>query len=188
MVSAPIKQLYEAFNERRLADAAALFAADAEIELIPGRVERGPEGYVRSAGAWVDAFPDAAIAVQGIHQRTDSICEVYIVITGTHRGVLDFGSYCFGPKGARAVLNARDLIDVRDGRIATSILTVDLNDLVNQLTVVDYDELIRRVDRISALREGLAHKGDPARRQEAAKKLGFELDAARRTLRPHYGK
>jgi hypothetical protein len=50
--------------------------------------------------------------------------------TGTHRGVLDFGSYRLEPKGADAVLHLRELLDVREDKIAGSMLTFDVNDLV----------------------------------------------------------
>jgi hypothetical protein len=69
-----------------------------------------------------------------------------LLATGTHRGVLDFGSYRLKPTGADAVLHLRELLDVRGEKIAGSVLTFNVNDLVNHLTSVDYDELAKRVD------------------------------------------
>ena len=45
-------------------------------------------------------------------------------------------------------LHLRELLDLRGEKIAASILTFNVNDLVNQLTSVDYDELAKRVDAL----------------------------------------
>jgi hypothetical protein len=110
-----------------------------------------------------------------------------LLATGTHRGVLDFGSYRLKPTGADAVLHLRELLDVREDKIAGSVLTFNVNDRVNQLTSVDYDELAKRVDAICALRNDLAHAANE-RRRGVTKQLGAELDAARRAVRPHFNR
>ena len=54
-----------------------------------------------------------------------------------------------------------------------------MNDLVSQLTRVDYDELARRIDRLRALGDELAHAiGDATRQRHVANRLGVEVDAA----------
>ena len=93
-------------------------------------------------------------------------------------------SYRLKPTGADAVLHLRELLDVRGEKIAGSVLTFNVNDLVNQLTSVDYDELAKRVDAICDLRNELAHAAGERRREET-KQLGAKLDAARRAVRPH---
>jgi SnoaL-like polyketide cyclase len=182
-----INQYYRCFNERRFTDAAAMFADDAEVELVPGKPERGGVGYLHFAETWTAAFPHGALTVERIDQRSASVCEVYLVATGAHKGVLDFGAYRFRASGVNAVLHLRELLDIRGDKIVAAVLTLDLNDLVSQLTTIDYDELARRVDRICGLRDALAMSfGDEHGRREVAHRLGIELDAARRALRPHF--
>ena len=150
-----IQRYYDAFNQRRFDEAARLFADDADLQLMTGERARGGAGYVRFAESWVSAFPDASLAVQHIQARNETMSEVYLLVTGTHRGTLDFGPYRFQPSGNDAALHVRELLDIRGGRIAASVLTVDLTDLVMQLTRVDYEELTRRLTRIRALGDEL---------------------------------
>ena len=186
MTTSLIRQYYGWFNERRLSDAAGLFADDADVELIPGERAQGGSGYLRFAYAWVSAFPDATFAIQQIEHRTETLAEVYLLATGTHQGTLDFGPYRFRPGGAKATLHVRELLDIRNGKIVSSALTADLNDLVTQLSRVDYDELAGHLERIRALSDDLAHAADdPARQRHIVNRLGVELDAARRATRPH---
>jgi predicted ester cyclase len=187
MTETLICRYYQCFNERRFAEAAALFAEDAVLERIPARPERGGTGYVRFATAWIAAFPNAKFSVQRVEQRGETICEVYLLATGTHRGLLDFGVHRFEPTEAEAVLHVRELLDIRDGKITASVMSVDLNDVVAQLATVDYDELVRRLERIRALSDALVQAGrDASRQREVVGRLGPEVDAARRALRPHF--
>ena len=67
----------------------------------------------------------------------------------------------------------------------SSALTVDLNDLITQLSRVDYGDLAERLGRIRALSDELAHAADdPARQRHIVNRLGVEFDAARRAIRP----
>ena len=110
-----------------------------------------------------------------------------MLATGTHQGTLDFGPYRFRPGGAKATLHLRELLDIRNGTVVSSALTADLNDLVTQLSRVDYGELAGRLARIRALSDELAQAtGDPARQRHIVNRLGVELDAARRAIRPHF--
>jgi len=184
-----IQRYYDAFNGRRFADAAALFADDADVQLMPGEPAVGGAGYMKFAEAWIRAFPNATFAVQRIQPRSETMAEVYLLATGTHCGAFDFGVYRFKESGADAVLHLRELLDIQDGRITVSVLTVDMNDLVSQLTRVDYDELARRINRIRVLGDELAQAGgDATRQRHVANRLGIEVDAARRLLRPHFNR
>ena len=67
---AVVRQLYTAFNARRLDEAAGLFQDDAVLEHIPlGRQQRGPAGYREFAGMWLNAFPDATVEVERVNFR-----------------------------------------------------------------------------------------------------------------------
>jgi len=188
-IDARIRHYYDCFNKRRLADAAALFTADAELEgniAVPGR---GSSGYLQLADAWIRAFPDATLSVESIEPRGETMREVYLLAKGRHCGTLDVGSYHFKPSGADAVLHVRELLDLSGGQIRASSITVEFMDVVRQLTIVDYDELERRLKRIQGLAEELAHAaGEPLERRDVAERLGTELDAARRVIRPHYNR
>lgn len=183
-----IRQYYQCFNERRFGDAAELFADDALLDQF-GRRERGSEGYVRFATAWHAAFPDGTFAIERVDHGGHAMFDVYLLSSGTHRGVLDLGVWRFEPTGTRVVLHLRELLDIRNGKITLSSLSFDFNELVSQLSIVDYSELLVRLERIRQLTDELAGVlGDARRQREVAEQLGPELDAARRALRPHYNR
>jgi hypothetical protein len=83
------------------------------LELVSGERARGGGGYVRFAQAWIEACPDPALSVQHVEERNETMAEVYLLATGTHRGTLNFGAYRFASSGAEAVLHIRELIDIR---------------------------------------------------------------------------
>ena len=185
-----IRQYYTSFNERRFKDAAKLFTDDAFLEHIPfGKPHRGKDGYLRFANAWDAAFPDGMLVVDRIDRRSDTLFDVHLVSTGTHRGILDVGIFQFKPTGAKSTLRLRELLDIKDGTIVSSSVSFDLNDLISQLSTVDYSELTARLERIRRLTDELGRaQGDAARQRDVADRLGLELDAARRALRPHYNR
>ena len=187
-VESLIHRYYGCYNERRFADAARLFTEDALIEHLPlGRQHRGPAGYLVFAEAWSTAFPDGRLTIDRIECRGDCFYDGHVTSLGTHRGLLDIGTFQFKPTGAKATLQLRELLKVQDGRFTASTLSIDLNDLVNQLSIVNYAELGVRLDRIRQLTDELhAATGDLERQADVAVRLGFELDAARHALRPHY--
>ena len=185
-----IRHYYACFNERRFEDATKLFREDALLEHIPfGKKHRGRDGYIRFAQAWGWAFPDAALIVDRIDRRSETMFDVHLLGTGTHRGVLDVGLFQFQPKGAKATLRLRELLDIKDDAIISSSISLDLNDLITQLSTVDFSELTARLERIRRLTDELnCAQGDAARQQDVIDRLGPELDAARRALRPHYNR
>jgi len=185
-----IRHYYACFNERRFVDAAQLFTDDARVEHIPFQTHhRGKEGYIRFAQAWGGAFPDATLAIDRIDRRSDTMFDVHLVSTGTHRGVLDIGVFQFKPRGATATICIRELLDIKDGAIVSSSISLDLNNLITQLSTVDYSELRARLERIRRLTDELSRaEGDAAHQRDVADRLGPELDAARRALRPHYNR
>lgn len=177
-----IDEYYHCFNERRFIDAAAMFADDAPIEVAAGYAECGGAGYLRVAGTWMSAFPDAAMAVERVEWRSDTVCEAYLRMTGTHRGVLRLGRYQFPPTCASVTLPMRELLDIRDGTITGSMLTMDVASLVRELSQqVDYGELLTRMSRLCGLRQELEQSAG-AGRHEIAKRIGIELDAAKRAI------
>src|ERR1700687_6392627 len=94
MGDALIRQYYASFNERRIADAPALFSRDATVDHPPftGAL-RGGDAYEQFADTWLRAFPDARLSVEHVGQRRDTTCEVDLVAIGTHRDVLNVGAH-----------------------------------------------------------------------------------------------
>lgn len=182
-----IRRYYDCFNARRFAEAAALFAEDADIEVLPSLRGHGGAGYLRVAEAWVTAFPNATFVVERVEQQSETVAEAHLLATGTHLGALNLGTYWFEPTGTEARLHVRELLDIRANRIHRSFVTVDINDLLPQLVRVDYRELARHVASIVALNEELSHAiGDVTLERTVVARLGAELDAARNTLRPYF--
>jgi hypothetical protein len=188
MSETQIRAYYTCFNERRFGDAAALFTSDAIVQHIPlGNTERGARAYQRFAETWVRAFPDGILDATRIASRGDTLWEVDLRASGTHLGALELGSFgTFKPTGAHTTLRLRELLDLRDGSIVFSSLSLDVRDLIQQLTVIDYTTLMRHLDRIADLRTELAHATDPDRQRDVAQRLGRELDATRHVIRPYF--
>jgi hypothetical protein len=177
---------YQHFNQRRLEDAARAFDADARIEDVTGRVERGPEGYRRFAAAWLSAFPDARLTVQSITRRAGALYDVDLVVSATHTGTLALGSTRLRPAGVRLELRARELLEVKDGRFHLASVAFDVQDLIRQLAPVDTVALLQHVERIHQLGRQLSAEKDAARQRELLDRLGRQLDQARHVVRPYF--
>jgi hypothetical protein len=186
-----IEQLYQFFNEQRFDDAAALFAAAAILEHAPvRRREIGPAGYLAFIHMWTRAFPDARVTVEDVQTLGRHRYEANLTASGTHLGALDLaGCGVFKPSGVRAHLRLRQLIEIDDqARIVFSSLSFDLQEVVNQLVSVDTDKLEHHLHRLRTLSEVLAAtpRGAFVDRQRTVSRIGAELDAARRVVRPYY--
>lgn len=184
-----IRAYYSGFNERRFAESGALFASDATVEYPPFTgTRRGAEAYIEFAQMWVRAFPDGHFLIEQVAKRGDTIWEVDLVAEGCHRGSLDMGRYgVFKPTGTATHFRIRELLEIRGGRITFSSLSFDVQDLVRQLTAVDMAALMTHLEHIDRLHQELtATEGDDVRRRQITDRLGTELDAARKALRPYF--
>jgi predicted ester cyclase len=182
-----IRDYYRCFNERRIADAGALFASGAVVEMPPfAQGAAGAEAYAQFAAAWLRAFPDAQFTIERVDQRGDTICEVDFLATGTHSGPLDLGAYgVLQASGVRLTLRLRELLEIRGGKITYAGLAFDLNDLVRRLSRVDYPMLMGCLDTIRQLTDELAHAPDGTEAQrDVTQRLGGALDAARLAVGP----
>jgi hypothetical protein len=184
-----IRDYYARFNARQLADAAGMLAADAVMEAPPFTAAAdGRKSYERFTRLWLAAFPDACLDVEGIVHRSDTLHEVNLVATGTHTGLLDLGAYGrFKPTGERTTLRLRELIEILNGQITYSNVSLDVHDLTRQLSIIDYEALSTHLERVDRLRAQLAEAGDDKdRRRYVAERIGRELDAARLAVRPWF--
>ena len=183
-----IRQYYACFNERRFADAVALFTDDAIIEQLPfQRRERGGTAYMLFAQMWTHGFPDATVAVERIRKGPGETYEVDLFGTGTHTGDLAIGGCCFKPTNAPATLHLREVLEFRDDRIAGAYLSFDFQELAQQLARVDEARLLAHLDRLRALETQLRSlRPDDAGRRALLERVGRELDGARRSVRPYF--
>ena len=183
-----LQQYYALFNERRFKDRADLFTRDAVLEHLPSRdQEHGRAGNLAFARAWMTAFPDAVLTIDHVHTQSPERHEVQVVATGTHDGALQVGGWVFAPTGQAVTLRFRELLELRDGRIAFASLSFDLHQLVEQLVRVDVDELVTHLDRIERLGAELkAVRTACSPSRDVIDRLGIELDAARHTVRPYF--
>ena len=130
-----IREYYACFNERRLSDAADLFASDAVLERGPFGTLKGGEGYLQLVELWLKAFPDSKLRIEHVEQRGDTICEVDLMLTCTHAGALDIPSHgVFKATGAAVTLRVEELLEIRTRKITYSSVSFDATDLIRQLT------------------------------------------------------
>ena len=185
-----IRRLYALFNARELEQAAALFTDDALLEhAATGRQQRGGAGYLDFARMWVGAFPDAVLTVEAITPRSPTSIEVDLLASGTHEGPLDLGGYgLFKPSGTRGNIRLRQILELRDGRIAYSALSFDVHDIVQQLVAVSVPKLLDQLKRVQQLGGRLEQTSADKviERRSLIDRLGTELDAARRIVRPYF--
>jgi steroid delta-isomerase-like uncharacterized protein len=130
-----IHAYYDHFNARRMADAVAMLSEDAHMEHRGvGLIGDGSDHYARFAERWLTAFPDLRLTIERIEHVNAEWHEVHLLGEGTHEGDFDMG-----PAGiARAThhksrMRFRHLLQVRNGRIASSTLSFDTNDLIRQI-------------------------------------------------------
>ena len=126
-----LRRYYAAFNEQRFADAADLYAADAELQHRPtGTPLRGPAGYVESARMAFTSFPDLTLEIVDVRQRGDTIVEVDLLATGTHERdwvASEVGTLKANGKAKR--FRVRETLEIRAGKITFSSLNYNLQDL-----------------------------------------------------------
>jgi predicted ester cyclase len=184
-----ILDYYRCFNERRIVTSGTLFAPNAVVEM-PPFVQRshGSDAYTQFADTWLRAFPDAQFTMEHVEQRTETMCEVDLIATGTHSGPLDLGVFgLLRPSGVRLTLRLRELLDVRDGHITYASLSLDLYGLMRQLNRVDYQQLRPSLDTIRQLADQLADaQPDSEEQLDVTERLGRALDAARLIVRPQF--
>jgi predicted ester cyclase len=183
-----IRAYYACFNERRFADAAAMFTEDAVLEQVPfQRRERGGAAYPQFAELWTTAFPDMLVTIEEMADCAGGAIEVQLSAKGTHTGKLTRGGCVFKPTGAETALPLRELLEFHGDRFSASFVSFDFQQLADQLTRVDEPQLLAHLARLGSLEEQLrgAPPASPQRRR-LVDSIGRELDAARRVVRPYF--
>ena len=185
---ARIEAFYACFNQRRFADAAAMFSPDAVVEHTTTRRPRlGGDGYLEFVEHWTQGFPDASVVVDRMTTHGPHLYDIELLMAGTHIGPLDLGGGgVFKPSGARAALRLRQLLQFQGDRITYASVSFDLQDIVRQLVTIDEQKLLAQVRKIHQMGEQLASSTTLVERRHALQRLGVELDEARHVLRPYY--
>jgi CheY-like chemotaxis protein len=125
-----IRRLYDFFNDRRFAEAAAMFHDGMRgIEHPLGR-----EGFIAFANGWVGAFPDAWMTVVSIEPQQAGEYHANVMAVGTHLGDLSFANgEVLRPAKRPLRIAMRHTIRFAADRIASSALSFDSADLTRQL-------------------------------------------------------
>ncbi len=181
----PIARFYAALNAHELDAATALFSSGATIEHMPGR---GREAVASFANYWFAAFPDARFTGARIHYQGPTMCEADLIVTGTHRGLLQVGSCRFKPTGGATQVCCRQLFEFADHKIHFSALTFDVQSLIRQLATIDYQAVPAYASRVAALSGRLELASDEDARRLIGEELALTLDAFRKTLRPYFSR
>ena len=183
-----IEGYYAAFNQRRFVDAGTLLAQDAVLDQLPLlRQEPGAIGYLQFVSSWLRAFPDATFTVQHVATEDGRIFDVRLDATGTHSGALEVGGRVFRPTGGHITLALREMLEIRDGRIAFSSLIYDMHEVVEKLARLDKEKLVGHIGRLQQLAAELNGVAPDSRHgRELTAEIGRELDAARHVVRPYF--
>jgi predicted ester cyclase len=186
-----IDRYYAAFNERRFVEAGTLFADDAVLDQLPLlRQEPGAIGYLQFVSAWLRAFPDASFTVRQVtSQDRPHTFDVKLEVAGTHAGPLEIGGRVFRPTRVQVRFGLREVLEIREGRIAFSSLSYDMHEVIEKLARFDAPKLINHIERLHELANVLQTLApESPRGREITAEIGRELDAARHVVRPYYGR
>jgi len=124
-----IRRLYDFFNDRRFAEAAAMFQDSMRGFQHPLR----REGYIAFANGWVGAFPDAWMTVVSIEPKPDEY-DAHVMAVGTHLGDLSFANgEILRPAKRPLRIAMRNTFRFDQDRVTSSTLSFDAADLAHQL-------------------------------------------------------
>ena len=126
-----VRRYYGLLNEHQFDATAELFAPDAVLQHRPdGNPLSGPAGFLESARATIAIFPDIQLQILHIEDRGDTILELDVSATGTHKGDWNMGALgILRATGKPLTLRLRELLEIRDGMITFSSITYDLQDV-----------------------------------------------------------
>jgi ketosteroid isomerase-like protein len=90
---------------------------------------------VQFYGSWFEAFPDAQVAVHGIHFVDDLAVEEG-TFSGTHEGVLRMAEGDFRPTRRAVSVDYIQVLRFRDGKHVSFNLSFDRLEMLQQLGMV----------------------------------------------------
>lgn len=122
----------EAFNTHDM-DAFAEVLSDDHVQLAPGGLRaEGKRDSVAFFAGWIEAFPDAHVAVHDVLFTDDAAVEEG-TFTGTHNGVFHSPMGDIPPTRRAVAVEYVQVLRFRDGAIFASSLMFDRVELLDQL-------------------------------------------------------
>jgi hypothetical protein len=125
----------ETFNAHDLDGFAAVLADDVVFAAPGGLRGEGRPACVQFYGSWFEAFPDAQVAVHGIHFVDDLAVEEG-TFSGTHEGVLRMAEGDFRPTRRAVSVDYIQVLRFRDGKHVSFNLSFDRLEMLQQLGMV----------------------------------------------------
>jgi steroid delta-isomerase-like uncharacterized protein len=124
------RRSFEAFNQRDLAAADAIYAPSYVLHnpIAPPDLPRGPDGVRQQHAGYLAAFPDAQITVEDLIAEGDRVA-VRVTVRGTHRGIF----MGVAPTGRPVALEAITIYRVDAGKIVEDWTIADIPGLQQQL-------------------------------------------------------
>jgi predicted ester cyclase len=123
----------ELFNARKLEEAMKYVDADyVETNVATGDMFRGPEGFKRSAQAWIEAFPDARVEIQNQIATEDYVAMEFIG-RGTHKKPLQTPNGPIAPTGNKFEVRFCEIARFKNGKVAEIRLYFDRSTMLDQL-------------------------------------------------------
>ena len=122
----------DTFNAHDLAGFAEVLADDVVFKAPGGMHGKGKAACVEFYGGWIEAFPDAHVAVTGL-QIIDDVAIEEGTFTGTQRGVLHSPLGDVAPTGRAVRLDYIQVLRFRDGTHVSFNLIFDRLAMLDQL-------------------------------------------------------
>ncbi|MGZ8742452.1 MAG: ester cyclase [Nocardioides sp.] len=129
------RRLYEGWNERKFDELADAMASDGKIVVVgTGDVFEGPEGSRQYNKSWYDGFPDGKITIDNVLASGDCVV-VEFTGHGTHTGTLATSMGQIPATGRSLTLKLCDVIEFKDGKVATQRTYLDTGSMMAQLGI-----------------------------------------------------
>lgn len=128
-----VRRMYEeVWNKRNLEAAKELIAPSHAVQLFEAADSGvGPEAYVQNVVQFVRAFPDLKFTILDMVAEKEKVV-AYWNIAGTHKG--EFRGIT--PTGKKVSVDGITIIQLADGKIMDSYVSLDMWSMMQQLGVV----------------------------------------------------
>ncbi len=130
------RTLIESYNTQDIEQYAAVATEDCEVLDVPsGMVSHGREALKQFAQVFITAFPDGKLELTNIF-ATDDQAAFEFVARGTHTGPLVSPSGQIPPTGRDVELRFCNIVQVRNGKVASQHTYYDALGLLQQLGLI----------------------------------------------------
>lgn len=134
------RRLYEGWNERQFDELADAIAPDGKIVVVgTGDVFAGPDGSRQYNASWATGFPDGRITIDNMFAAGDTVV-VEFTGHGTHTGPLVSSMGEIPATGRSVTLKLCDVVEFRDGKVASQRTYFDSGSLMAQLGLISSEQ------------------------------------------------